>query len=73
MSLSYEKLHSHSWLERELKMKNCYVLVDERYEDVVSDGELDKFKPFVYEGVKYIKVPTIVFVKHNGVFKNFRN
>lgn len=62
-------LHSHSGLEREMKMKNRYVLVDEAFR-----GDFEKehvaVQPFCYDNVNYIKVPTLTFVKLGGIFKN---
>lgn len=62
-------LHSHSGLEREVKMENRYVLVDE-----VFRGDFEKehvaVQPFFYDNVNYIKVPTLTFVKLGGIFKN---
>lgn len=66
-------LHSHSALERELKFPKHKVLVDERFEEkLLSDGlgKSVKFKRKTINGVTYIEVPIMLFVKNGGVFKN---
>ena len=65
MAKESDFLHSHSGLERELKIPKHTVLVDEEF----GDRFIEK-KPFKYNGVDYIKVPILSFVKEGGVFKN---
>ena len=69
MSQGVSYLHSHSGLEREMKMKKQYVLVDVEF---MSEFEKEHvtIQPFYYDNVNYIKVPTITFVKLGGAFKN---
>lgn len=60
-------MHSHSSIERDLKLPKRFVLVDEEFKDrFISDA----IEPFKYNGVKYYKVPTLSFVEKGGVFKN---
>ena len=68
MSNGVRYLHSHSALERELKMPKHIVLVDEEFEELFKNKAV---KPYFSNGVNYLKVPTIAFVKRGGVFKNF--
>lgn len=73
MSHEINYLHSHSGIERELKMPKHLVLVDERYEDFLLGGSLKgqvKFHHVKYNGKTYLKVPIMMFVKNGGVFKN---
>ena len=58
-------LHSHSALERDLKLPKSIVLVDEEF----GDRFFEK-KPFKFHGVDYYKVPILSFVNQGGVFKN---
>lgn len=67
MSHGLTQLHSHSGLERDLKLPKHTVLVD------ASFGHLfhhDLCVPFRYNGVDYYKVSTLMFIKNGGVFKN---
>ena len=64
----FDYLHSHSGIERELKMPKHLVLVDEKFKGLFIEDEI---KPFTYNQVDYYKVPTISFVKKGGRFKNF--
>lgn len=67
MSRGYSVMHSHSSIERDLKLPKRFVLVDEEFKDrFISDA----IEPFKYNGVKYYKVPTLAFVEKGGVFKN---
>lgn len=69
MSKGLDYLHSHSALEREIGMHNSMVLIDEKFG---SQFLSETIQPFVYNGVKYYKVPTISFVLRKGVFKNLK-
>ena len=65
MSQMKNYLHSHSALERELKIPKRKVLVDTEY------GELFPTKvPFHYNKVDYFMVDTYTFFRRGGVFKN---
>ena len=68
MSQKMDVLHSHSGLERELKLKKHIVLVDEKFKVLFLE---DTIEPFKYNGVNYYKVPILSFVKKGGTFKNF--
>lgn len=73
MSKGMTSLHSHSGIERELKMPKHLVLVDEEYEDsIISDSirESIKFKKIKYKQRTYLEVPIMMFVKNGGIFKN---
>lgn len=73
MSQGYNFLHSHSGLEREIKYPKYKVLVDEEYEDMLTDGTLKnqiKFSRVKLNNVTYIEVPVSLFIKNGGVFKN---
>lgn len=67
MSHNLDCLHSHSALERDLHFPKDIVLVDEKFQHMFL---ADYIKPFVYNGVRYYKVPTLSFVKKGGIFKN---
>lgn len=74
MSNGVNYLHSHSGLERTLPKdkelsSKAYVLVDEKFASMFADVAAQT-KKFVYDGVSYIKVPTLVFVAKGGLFKN---
>lgn len=60
-------LHSHSGIERELKLAKRFVLADERFSNLFADVAT---KPIKRHGIKYLQVPVIVFVERGGVFKN---
>lgn len=66
-----EKLHSHSQLELKLYLPKDVVLVDERFRRVFA-GERG-IKLFVYDNVKYYKVPIMSFVRHGGNFRPFNS
>lgn len=68
MSGKFDGLHSHSGLERELKMPKHLVLVDEKYKSMFFE---DTITPFRYNGRLYYKVPITSFVMKGGNFKNF--
>lgn len=68
MSVRYNSLHSHSGLERDLKIDKGLVIIDEEYKSLFEEYSL---KPFKYNGLTYYKVPTLAFVNKGGVFKNF--
>ena len=72
MSQGITYLHSHSGLERsvsELLRDKFHVLVDKEYKSMFT-GLTDDVKPFKYEKKQYYKVPTYLFIKKGGVFKN---
>lgn len=74
MSSGVQYMHSHSGLERSLTKdkelsSKAYVLVDEKYKNVFSDVS-SVVKKFVYQKTVYYKVPTLVFFRKGGVFKN---
>lgn len=69
MSNGITYLHSHSGIERDLKMPKHIVLVDEKYKDLFIESTIF---PFEYNGVKYYKVPIQSFLLKNGVFKNLQ-
>lgn len=60
-------LHSHSGLERTLVISKSKVIVDAKFRNLFP---LESIDPFTYDGVQYVLVPTLLFVKMNGVFKN---
>jgi len=73
MSKGINYLHSHSGIEKELKMPKHLVLVDEKYEDFLLGGSLNgqvNFRRVKYNGKVYLEVPIMMFVKNGGVFKN---
>lgn len=61
-------LHSHSALERELRMPKDTVLIDAKFGRMFLDVPHVAYK---HGGVNYLKVNTMAFVKRGGVFKNF--
>lgn len=65
---SFDCLHSHSGLEKELNMPKHLVLVDEQYKSMFVK---DNITPFTCHGINYYKVPILSFVKNGGHFKNF--
>lgn len=67
MSHGLDYLHSHSGLERELKLTKHIVLVDAKYEYMFSDVPCE---PFKHNNIKYIKVNILSFANKGGVFKN---
>ena len=58
-------LHSHSALERDLKLPKSVVLVDEEF----GDRFIEK-KAFRVRSTYYYKVPILSFINQGGVFKN---
>lgn len=68
MSNDTKQLHSHSSLERELKLQKQFVLVDKCFQEKFLDVNTSELE---FNNVKYIKVPTLAFFKKGGVFKNF--
>ena len=62
-----EVLHSHSGLERTLVLPKSKVIVDAKFRHLFP---LECIDPFTYNGKHYVIVPTLLFVKHNGVLKN---
>lgn len=69
MSQGITYLHSHSWLERELRFPKHIVLVDAEYKEIFENS-LIPIEPFKHGGVIYYKVPILSFVYKGGVFKN---
>lgn len=64
-------LHSHSALEREMRMPKSCVLVDIEHERLF-EGVRELTRRIKCEnGVTYLQVPTLVFVRKGGIFKNF--
>lgn len=68
MTDNFHFLHSHSALERELKMPKWLVLIDTEFGDMFDKSACT---PCKYNGVKYYRIPIALFVAKNGVFKNF--
>lgn len=66
--INSDMLHSHSGLERTLITPKSKVIVDAKFRDLFP---LEDIEPFTYNGNKYCLVPTLLFVKNNGVFKNY--
>lgn len=69
MSQGISQLHSHSGLEGALRFPKHFVLVDAIYASQFHKKGVNTI-PFKHNGVEYIKVPTIEFVREGGVFKN---
>ena len=67
MSHGLDYLHSHSGLERELKLPKHIVLVDAKYEYMFSGGPC---VPFTHNRIEYVKVNILSFANKGGVFKN---
>lgn len=67
MSHNLTQLHSHSALERELRLPKNTVLVDAEFKEMFK-GHL--LWPFRFNGVDYFKVNILHFVKNGGIFKN---
>lgn len=67
MSHGCNYLHSHSGIERDIRLQKHIVLVDEKYKDLF-DGHM--CEPFTYKGRQYLKVDTYIFVRKGGIFKN---
>ena len=65
---SFDCLHSHSGLEKELNMPKHLVLIDEQYKSMFVK---DNITPITCHGTNYYKVPIMSFVKNGGHFKNF--
>lgn len=61
-------LHSHSGLERELKLPKHIVLIDEQFKNMFIENNIT---PLKYNGHTYYQVPTLAFAKKGGFFKNF--
>lgn len=68
MSRNITQLHSHSALERELRLPKNIVLIDAEYEDLFK-GQI--IWPFRFNGIDYFKVNILHFVNNGGIFKNF--
>ena len=61
-------LHSHSGLEREMRMDQGHVLIDDRFKELFSQIKTEKMK---CRGKVYHKVPVMAFVMLGGYFKNY--
>jgi hypothetical protein len=66
MSHSVGFLHSHSSIERDMRLPKHYVIIDEEYKNMFLDAQLVKIGR-----KKYYKVGTLDFVLKGGIFKNF--
>ena len=69
MSRGLTVIHSHSGLEREIKFKKKYVLVDDCFASTFHKYGMNTI-PFKNQNIEYIKVNILDFVKVGGVFKN---
>lgn len=67
MSSGLSILHSHSGLERELKLPKHIVVVDSCFINLFADA---KVQGFMHNGVSYYKVPVDAFIRNGGLFKN---
>ena len=67
MSFENEVLHSHSGLERELRLPKYVVLIDVSFGYLFMD---EPKKTFKHDGKTYYKVMTQSFVRKGGVFRN---
>lgn len=67
MSRGLSILHSHSGLERELKLPKHIVVVDICFINMFADT---KVQGFSHNGVNYYKVPVDAFIRKGGLFKN---
>lgn len=67
MSKGLSILHSHSGLERELKLPKHIVVVDSCFINLFNGT---KVQGFTHNGVSYYKVPVNAFIKNGGHFKN---
>ena len=67
MSRGLTVIHSHSALERELKLPKHMVLIDAKFVNMFASS---KSIPLEYCKIRYFKVPTLEFVKQGGIFKN---
>ena len=63
-------LHSHSGLERDLKLPKHVVLVDAMFAHLFVKRVT---VPFKYNGVEYIKVDVHDFIENGGMFKNLNS
>lgn len=70
MSRGLQQLHSHSGLERDLKLPKHVVLVDAMFAHLFVKGVT---APFKYNGVEYIKVDVRDFIENGGMFKNLNS
>lgn len=67
MSRGISILHSHSGLERELKLPKHIVVIDPCFIDMFEGV---KVQGFTHNGGSYYKVPVDAFIKNGGIFKN---
>ena len=70
MSRGLQQLHSHSGLERDLKLPKHVVLVDAMFSHLFTKNAT---VPFKYNGVEYIKVDVRDFIENGGMFKNLNS
>lgn len=69
MSQGITQLHSHSGLEGALNFPKHIVLVDAMFASQFHKRGVNTI-PFKHNGVEYIKVPILEFVKEGGFFKH---
>ena len=67
MSHGLSILHSHSGLEREMKLPKHVVVVDAKFANLFAN---ERIYPFKHNGVEYVRVPVRSFLEQGGVFKN---
>ena len=70
MSRGLQQLHSHSGLERDLKLPKHVVLVDATFAHLFVGCVT---VPFKYNDVEYIKVDVKDFIYNGGIFKNLNS
>lgn len=70
MSRNTDFIHSHSALERELRMPKHLVLVDAKFATTFITNNI-RVVSIKYGNTDYIEVPILGFIKMGGVFKNF--
>jgi len=69
MSQGLTYLHSHSGIEKEMTMPKSQVVIDNKYGDLFGSVVLKTIK---HKGATYLVVPTVLFIKKGGVFKNLK-
>lgn len=71
MSIGEIQLHNHSGLEKEIRFPKKFVLVDEVFRDRFNPSRISETVIAVNgKKMKFIKVPTLDFVRKGGIFKN---
>ena len=68
MSQGINYLHSHSGLERQIKLPKHVVLVDIKYKDLFA---YEPCSIVEYNNKEYIKVNIRTFIRKGGLFKNY--